>query len=613
MGKKNKKVDKKGKGKEKTELKAEKKATKRSKKELAEKGEDDIEKVIAQFREQDRRQVEVIEEKCGPPPPRCNASLVSLTERDELILFGGEYFTGNKMFVYNDLFIFNIRKQEWSKVSIPNMPPPRSAHQAVVVPQQGGQMWVFAGEFSSHSQAQFYHYKDLWVLHLRERRWEQVKAPGGPSARSGHRMIAMKKQLFVFGGFHDNTRDYKYFNDVYSFDIETYTWTALNPIGNGPSPRSGCVFLPTDTGRAVIYGGYSKERLKKDVDKGTAHADMFILALEKKREGVSEGDHRWKWQSVKQSGNRPTPRSGMTGVLGPNNKAYLFGGVFDEEDEDEFLEGVFYNDLLMLDLEKCKWFSVELSKQPVGEKKKRRKKKEINGDGGEESETEEAIEDNDHEEDMEVTQLAVDALHLGAAGPACGGAQHHDDGVFKLTVAKPSGSDRCTQDAASDCGMEVDSLWPSKRMNTALTVKAGQLFLYGGLVEDDKDRSLTLNDMYSLDVQRPMAWNVIQAEDLRLQEWHDSESEEEGEGKRNVAAGGKEESDSEDTDDSMDDITFDDAPAQREGEGIADYFNRSKDYWVSKAREIYEEDGETISERRAVRFAKEICEEACEK
>ena len=30
--------------------------------------------------------------------------------------------------------------------------------------------------------------------------------PGGPSARSGHRMVQCKKQLIVFGGFHDNTR-----------------------------------------------------------------------------------------------------------------------------------------------------------------------------------------------------------------------------------------------------------------------------------------------------------------------------------------------------------------------------------------------------------------------
>lgn len=31
-------------------------------------------------------------------------------------------------------------------------------------------------------------------------------SPGGPSSRSGHRMVQCKKLLIMFGGFHDNTR-----------------------------------------------------------------------------------------------------------------------------------------------------------------------------------------------------------------------------------------------------------------------------------------------------------------------------------------------------------------------------------------------------------------------
>lgn len=594
MGKKNKK-EKKGKGKEKTDLKADKKAEKRTKKVLGEKGEDDIEKLIAEFREQDKKLVEVTEEKCDAPPPRCNGSLVAIPDRDEIILFGGEYYTGNKMYVYNDLFVYNTRKEEWKKITIPNAPPPRSAHQAVVVSIQGGQMWIFGGEFSSHSQAQFYHYKEMWVLHLREKKWEQIKAPGGPSARSGHRMIVLKKQIMVFGGFHDNTRDYKYYNDVYSFNLETYTWSVITPSGTGPSPRSGCVFFPNEAGRAVIYGGYSKERLKKDVDKGVTHTDMFVLALEKKREGDSDQTQKWKWQSVKQNG--PSPRSGMTGALGPHNKAYLFGGVFDEEEDDEFLEGNFYNDLWMLDLERHKWFQVEL-KQNIGENKKRRRKKK--NESGEEVED---LEENDDEEDMDVTEQAVENLCIDPP---------EEDSVFKLSVA-PTTSKQSTSSTVQDMSgcdddTSVDSFWPSRRMNTSLVVKDGHLIMYGGIFEDDKDRQVTLSDMYSLDLQRLQNWNILIKSDPKLQVWEDSDDEDE---KKKGATGGDDNSESSsDSDESMD-ITFDDAPPQREGEGIASYFDRTKEYWISKAREIYEEEGETISDRRLLRFAKEVCEEAC--
>ena len=44
--------------------------------------------------------------------------------------------------------------------------PSPFSQQAVVVPQGGGQLWIFGGEFASPDGEQFYHYKDLWVLHL---------------------------------------------------------------------------------------------------------------------------------------------------------------------------------------------------------------------------------------------------------------------------------------------------------------------------------------------------------------------------------------------------------------------------------------------------------------
>lgn len=104
------------------------------------------------------------------------------------------------------------------------------------------------------------------------------RAPGGPSARSGHRMAHVKRQLFIFGGFHDNLRDYKYYNDLHIFDLTNYQWSKLVISGNVPAPRSGCVLLPTAQNTIAVWGGYSKERIKKDVDKGHVHTDMFVLA-----------------------------------------------------------------------------------------------------------------------------------------------------------------------------------------------------------------------------------------------------------------------------------------------------------------------------------------------
>ncbi|XP_035520695.1 kelch domain-containing protein 4 [Morone saxatilis] len=203
MGKKGKK-EKKVKGAEKTAAKMEKKVSKRSKRE-----EEDLEALIAEFQNLDAKKTQVVETTCPPPSPRLSASLSAHPEKDELILFGGEFFNGKKTYLYNDLYFYNIKKNCWVKSEIPNPPPPRCSHQAVVVPQGGGQLWVFGGEFASPNGEQFYHYKDLWVLHLATHTWENIKAPGGPSGRSGHRMVLSKKQLLVFGGFHESTRGNK--------------------------------------------------------------------------------------------------------------------------------------------------------------------------------------------------------------------------------------------------------------------------------------------------------------------------------------------------------------------------------------------------------------------
>jgi hypothetical protein len=56
---------------------------------------------------------------------------VNPLRESELIFYGGEYYNGDKTFVYGDLYRYNVDKCEWKLVSSPNSPPPRSAHQAV--------------------------------------------------------------------------------------------------------------------------------------------------------------------------------------------------------------------------------------------------------------------------------------------------------------------------------------------------------------------------------------------------------------------------------------------------------------------------------------------------
>lgn len=99
-------------------------------------------------------------------------------------------------------------------------------------------------------------------------------------------MTIYKKYLVVFGGFHDNLRDCRYFNDTYVFNLDTFQWQELkfSSTNELPSPRSACQLSVASKNNAVIvYGGYSKEKLKKDQERGIVHTDMFSLSLESKK------------------------------------------------------------------------------------------------------------------------------------------------------------------------------------------------------------------------------------------------------------------------------------------------------------------------------------------
>ncbi|XP_058805252.1 kelch domain-containing protein 4-like [Phymastichus coffea] len=495
MGKKDKK--KKGSGIEKTAKKTEKKLNAKQKKELAALGEDDIEKVVAQIEKEEARRQKVIEAIVGPPSRRVNFTLTPHPYKNELIMFGGEFYDGQKTVVYGDMLFYNISKNEWTVIKAPGAPPPRCGHQAIATQTNKGELWIFGGEFSSPSESQFYHYKDLWVFHIGDKKWEKITVPGGPSARSGHRMINIKKNLYIFGGFHDNLRDYKYYNDVHVFNMETYTWSKIETSGHLPAPRSGCIILPTPENKILVYGGYSKEKIRKDVDKGQVHTDMFLLSPEKN----DQTGLKWKWSIVKQSGITISPRCSASAILVQPHLAYMFGGVYDEEDNDEELYGHFFNDLVALNLNKLQWHSVNLKGKSDNVVKTSRRKAKVD-------EEEESMDENDDNEDNkeEPTKTTISKTVIT-----------DDDGIFTVTLGPASVANKViTPDEQT-----VEIFTPSPRINPGLAVKYNTLYLYGGMFEDG-DKQYTLNDFYSLDCKKLDEWVTITKNDLSSQEWLES-------------------------------------------------------------------------------------------
>eukprot|EP00095_Tigriopus_kingsejongensis_P008096 maker-scaffold590_size129399-snap-gene-0.28 protein:Tk08096 transcript:maker-scaffold590_size129399-snap-gene-0.28-mRNA-1 annotation:"kelch domain-containing protein 4" len=510
MGKKD-KNKKKGKGAEKTAEKTAKKLVAKLKKET---GEDDIESIVKAIEDEEKKRKEVKElHKVDPPTHRANFSLTSHADNPELILFGGEFYNGQKTILFNDLYLFNTKRKEWSQIVSPGGPPPRCSHQAVMTSQNGGQLWIFGGEYASPNETQFYHYKDLWCFHFASKRWEKISATGGPSSRSGHRMVLCKKQLIIFGGFHDNLRECKYFNDVHAFDLENLKWNKLEVTGSSPAARSACNMFVVDDSRVAVFGGYAKEKGKKDSESGITYSDMFVLSPDKHDPTLS----KWRWNTVKQVGYRPSTRTGMSVAMTPNGgKVFLFGGVQDVKDDDEDLEGNFFKDLYSVHVEneKANWSKVELSgkREGIGSRRRRRKSQDGPSDG---------IDEDDNP--PEVIGDKLEDLQLKEEGPK---TVTVEEGAFTITSTvgpEPGTSGQGSSEPGAPDGANVEPFVPSPRFSSGLAVKQGILYLFGGLVEDG-DKQYTLKDFYALDIHKNDEWQVLIESDLKSMEWIDSES-----------------------------------------------------------------------------------------
>jgi hypothetical protein len=111
------------------------------------------------------------------------------------------------------------------------------------------------------------------------------------------------------------------------------------------SPRSGFSFLPSPDG-LVVYGGYSKTYEGKRVT-GQALNDCWLLKIPPIGDDNQLDTKKFKWEKRKNPGYPPNPvRSGCTMAYWANKgMGVLFGGVSDDDKDEETLESTFWNEM----------------------------------------------------------------------------------------------------------------------------------------------------------------------------------------------------------------------------------------------------------------------------
>ncbi|KAG0698891.1 hypothetical protein DFH29DRAFT_939202 [Suillus ampliporus] len=528
----------------------------------------------------------------GPPSRRANATLTPCPSGNYLWCVGGEFFSDDgKAYFYNDVYRYNPDKDEWRKFVSPTCPGPRSAHAVVASPAGGGKLFLFGGEFSSLYQNTFHHYRDFWCFDISTHSWDRLDTKIRPSARSGHRCARNASQ---------------YLNDTWVFDTQEYKWRQIEfkDTDRKPSARSGFSFLSTPEGIFYMVC-YCKEYTKGKRPVGVMLDDTWFLRMSLETSPspssstVSSDPLILKWERRKKPSFAPHTRSGCTMALWTaKGMGVLFGGVTDDERDEESLESVFWNDLYGYQLAgNGRWQSLTLKKPKKAGRSGKRKPA--------------AVQQGQPE-----------------------GSDDDDDAVKTHETKRPEEPDVDPDDPMLTA--------PIPRYNAMLAVLRNILYIYGGIFERGS-REYTLDDFYSIQLDKLERYTCLKHSDIIIPAEGDESSTDEHD----------EDTESEEDDGSDDETRVDDAGLKfkvliespidevadepvdvrrhelhaqatafmgvskdttrsaedvistpEPGESLAMFYARSREYWTQKAHGVSENRGKQLR-RDGFSFAEE--------
>ncbi|CAH8501252.1 unnamed protein product [Heterobilharzia americana] len=161
-------------------------------------------------------------------------------------------------------------------------------------------------------------------------RWKKVSAATGnvPRSRHGHKAVAIKDLIVVFGGGNEGIVD-----ELHVFNTTTCQW--FLPAVHGDIPPGCAAFgMLAENTRVLMFGGM--------LEYGKYSGDLYELQAS-----------RWEWKRLKpkpaRNGPCPCPRIGHSFTL-VGQRAFLFGGITNDSDDPKNNIPRYLNDLYTLEL-----------------------------------------------------------------------------------------------------------------------------------------------------------------------------------------------------------------------------------------------------------------------
>lgn len=239
-------------------------------------------------------------------PRRVNHAAVKV--RDVIFSFGG-FCTGEDYTLARpiDVFVLNTHNFRWTTLPPPpdmkEVPFQRYGHTVVAY---GDHVYLWGGRNDKGAC------NKLYSFDTKKLTWSLVAATGYmPGARDGHSACVIKDHMYVFAGYEEEPD--RFSNDVFSLDLKTFHWTAVNTLGTSPSHRD--FHSATAIGdRMYVFGGRGDTQ-------GPIHSQQDVYC--NRLAYLDTGTCRWNYPLV--SGTPPSGRRSHSSFA-YRGELYIFGG-----------------------------------------------------------------------------------------------------------------------------------------------------------------------------------------------------------------------------------------------------------------------------------------------
>ena len=484
------------------------------------------------------------------PPARCSHTTVCYN--NSLYVFGGELATAEKYHHYKDMWQLDLKTNLWTEL-IPrggHAPPSRSGHRCIVWRHY---MVLFGGFFEALRETRWY--DDLWVFDFSANAWTEMtysKLATTPPARSAFSFCLSPSgdTAFIYGGYSKlknpapgTKSEAKVHNDCWALHLKGIasgrlpTWDRISRRGEYPSLRSGtsCV---TQKSKMLIFGGVSDEERDHHTIRSVFYDDLFAFDMDRRR---------WFKMGLKKTARgqgRRRKRKDNDGVGDIQLKNGIDGKVDsddDEVDDDEMeisgIEGEAASSGWDLDMLRANMFAfvdgdgnivyekIEKSDDEEDDSREPKRKRGVDSTMGKhDGEASASIQsadmpltsNSDEGDEVERMDLVKEEKAMLDKNGVKGGTS---DASTRLAPQGAVGTSEVMMiNADSGVPEAVARAMPLPRIHAATAVRGSTLYVYGGLLEVG-DREMTLDDCWSIDLNRREKWICLWPGSMHKQVW----------------------------------------------------------------------------------------------